>query len=197
MPERFLYLVRHGQYDTTINSADGGSLTELGQEQARITGEALAHLPITALYTSTMTRARETAAHISQALTDITPQPNDLLREAIPTVAPRIANNLLAMMENNPNLTYESIHKDRKRADQAFTRFFHASDDHERHEVIVAHGNIIRYLVCRALDINADTWAKLELNHCGLSLVAISGDSQMVLIAHNRLQHLPAELHTT
>lgn len=197
MPERLLYLIRHGQYDTTITSRDGGGLTGLGQEQARITGEALAHLPIESVYTSTMTRARETAALITQAMTNLAPQPNDLLREAIPTVAPRIASSIMHMMANNPNLTYESIHNDRKRADQAFTRFFLAPDGDTTHELIVAHGNMIRYLVCRALDINADTWAKLEMQHCGISIIAINQDSQMMMLAHNRIQHLPAEMQTS
>lgn len=123
MPERLLYLIRHGQYDTTTRSPDGGSLTGLGEEQARLTGEALKHLPFEALYTSTMVRARETASFIGKAIT-LTPQPNDVLREAIPTVAPRIADSLMDMMTRNPNLTHESIHKDRKRADQAFDRYF-------------------------------------------------------------------------
>ena len=61
-----IYLVRHGQ--TTANAEEisqgpriDAALSELGFRQASRVGEALAHEPIQAVYTSPLTRARQTA----------------------------------------------------------------------------------------------------------------------------------------
>lgn len=61
-----IYLVRHGQ--TTANAQQviqgpriDASLSELGQRQASSLGDALAQSPLQAVYTSPLTRARQTA----------------------------------------------------------------------------------------------------------------------------------------
>jgi len=66
-----IYLVRHGQ--TTANAEEiiqgpriDAALSELGLRQAASVGEALAREPIQALYTSPLTRARQTAEAVVQ-----------------------------------------------------------------------------------------------------------------------------------
>jgi probable phosphoglycerate mutase len=59
MASRFLYLVRHGE------AADGGSLSDTGQEQARCTGERLKNLPVTQIHHSPLPRAAQTARLIA------------------------------------------------------------------------------------------------------------------------------------
>ena len=66
-----IYLVRHGQ--TTANAEEiiqgpriDAALSELGLRQASSVGEALAREPIQALYTSPLTRARQTAEAVVQ-----------------------------------------------------------------------------------------------------------------------------------
>jgi len=80
-----LFLVRHGQSFVNLEDWDGGfvdaGLTELGQHQAELLGRWLAaQAHISALYTSTMARAAETAAYIAEA-TGIPATPDDRLRE--------------------------------------------------------------------------------------------------------------------
>src|SRR5262245_20748270 len=144
MSLRTLYLIRHGQYETGVQHRDGGSLTALGIEQAKCAAQAVAHLPINAIHASTMVRAVETANIIAQAV-QMDYQTHDLLREAIPSIPPRIAEHILALMQNDPSFTHESIHEERKRADAAFEHFFTAApdDDAPIHELLVCHGNIL------------------------------------------------------
>lgn len=197
MTTRTLYMIRHGQYDTTVTSVDGGNLTEIGREQAYYTGQSLARLPIDKVHTSTMTRAVETAGIISEQLS-LDYKTYDNLREAIPTIPPRIATNILEYMESNPSFTHDNINQDKKRADDAFSNFFCAPSDEalSTHELLVCHGNIIRYLVCKALDINVDTWAKMNINHCGMSIITVDIQGRCRLINHNTTGHLPNHLVT-
>jgi probable phosphoglycerate mutase len=68
-----ILLVRHGQNDWVKQKRlagwiDGVHLDETGQKQAQEAAARLAHLPITAIYSSPLTRCQETAAYIAEAL---------------------------------------------------------------------------------------------------------------------------------
>lgn len=69
--KRTLLLIRHGQATFNVehrlpSQLPGIPLTEEGRRQAQKTGEALAGLPINAIITSPLERARETAALVAQ-----------------------------------------------------------------------------------------------------------------------------------
>lgn len=70
---RHIILIRHGQYNSRGDSDETRDLTDLGQIQARITGERIRELgyPLKVLLASTMARARQTAKLIGEQLTDV------------------------------------------------------------------------------------------------------------------------------
>lgn len=82
-----LFLVRHGESYVNLPDWTGGpvdaGLTDLGQQQAEQVARWLAgYLPEpTALFASTMKRARETAAAIAAAYGDLPVQHDDRIRE--------------------------------------------------------------------------------------------------------------------
>lgn len=197
MTTRTLYMIRHGQYDTSTKTVDGGSLTDIGREQASYAGQAVARIPVDIIHASTMTRAIETANIIAEQV-QAEYKTYDVIREAIPTIPPRIATEILQFMENDPLFTHDTIHQDKKRVDEAFEQFFSAPEENEQstHELLVCHGNIMRYLVCRALDINVDTWAKMNINHCGITIITVDTQARRRLITHNATGHLPIHLLT-
>ena len=84
--KRTLILIRHGQYETWHDDGDKKVLTELGREQARLTGQRLRALSknYNVLLHSTMPRARETAQLISECLPNVPTAETDLLREGAP-----------------------------------------------------------------------------------------------------------------
>ena len=88
---RHLILVRHGQYDMTHKPDELRILTQLGHQQAIVTGKRLKELQATtgngynALIHSTMKRAIETTNDIMSSLEIIPPVSScDLLREGSP-----------------------------------------------------------------------------------------------------------------
>jgi probable phosphoglycerate mutase len=88
MPDRIgpaVHLVRHGQSTWNVRhlaqgQADEAELTELGRDQARLSGSLLADAGAGRLLTSDLRRARQTADIIGEML-GLTPIPTALLRE--------------------------------------------------------------------------------------------------------------------
>lgn len=197
MTARTLYLVRHGQYDLNAKVENGGSLTQLGRMQAEYAGLGLAHMQIDAIHASTMTRAMETADIIAGVLKKEF-STHDVLREAIPSIPPRIASQILEMIASSSSLSHDTINEDKKRADEAYEQFFLAPepDSEPTNEALVCHGNILRYLTCKALDINVDTWAKININHCGITSLSIDLHGRIRLLTHNETRHIPIGLLT-
>lgn len=192
MATRYLYLIRHGQYISSPADDDrGGGLTDTGRKQADLTAEMLEPLPITAVYSSPMRRAFETAERIA-VRQDLAPQVFDTLREIIPAIPPSDQTFFAARF---PGLTMEDVAEQRARGDRAFERFFRPVETPEDiHEAVVCHGNLIRYFVCCTLGIAADLWVKMETNNCGITRCSIALDGQMRLISMNDAGHLPINL---
>ncbi|MBA3470067.1 MAG: histidine phosphatase family protein [Herpetosiphonaceae bacterium] len=191
MAQRILYLVRHGQYDSQTRTADklGGRLTELGRTQARLTAERLRNLPIATIHHSTLRRASETANIIATAVDAVPLRPARVLWECLPCIPPHLTQQFAHLSE-------AVIERDALQAERAFERYFKAAAQVTRHEIIVCHGNIIRYLVCRALQVPIESWANTDIHNCGISEVAIESDGRMMLISHNDTGHLPYDLRT-
>ena len=66
------YVMRHGQTDANANeieqgSADFSRLTDVGKEQASSAYQALVDTSVTSIYTSPLTRARQTLEQLRQA----------------------------------------------------------------------------------------------------------------------------------
>lgn len=88
-----IYLVRHGQ--TTANAQEiiqgpriDAELSELGQRQATSLAHALAGAPLHAVYTSPLTRARQTAETVARVHTHAAPR--DATRDLAVQVVPEL-----------------------------------------------------------------------------------------------------------
>lgn len=183
MGTRTLLFVRHGQYTTE----DGGRLTETGREQAlhtaRWLGKSLDPGSVDALWSSTLPRARETADILSSCLAGEKVRVTGVLREGM--------YSRIKGYEVPP----EEREADRKRADDAFARFFKTSRT-DRLEVVVCHGNLIRYLVCRAMNVPPLRWTRLNSNHCSLTRILVRGTGAIRIVTYNETGHLPKGLVT-
>jgi len=196
MPVRVIYLVRHGQYEPYPENGDslGGSLTLLGREQAEHTAQALAStIAVSTIYASTLRRAAETATVIARQFSGLEVQTARDLWEIVPCIPPREADYFALHF---PNLTPAAIARDRYLADQAFDRLFCPANGSDQHDLIVCHGNLIRYFACRVLKVAVEIWANMETNNCGITRCVIESDGRMMLVSLNDIGHLSPELRT-
>jgi probable phosphoglycerate mutase len=215
MPTRYLYLVRHGDYQEF--EGEEGPLRRTGRRQARAAGRALAHLPIEAIHASELPRALETARLLAQAFPRLEVTPTALLRECAPALGfgvlsdPRCVGGL-SLPRVRARLERDPLFRDRlarrwakatgrpapsnEQAERAFQRFFVPAPDGERHEVLVTHGNLIRYLCCRVLGVLPEAWTEMGTFNCGISRVVIQDGPRRLLVSYNDFGHLPLQLRT-
>jgi serine/threonine-protein phosphatase PGAM5 len=187
---RTIILVRHGVYDETDprDAEVGKALLPEGREQARLTGERLAGWParIDALRASTMTRARETAEIIGAAL-KLAPVPDRELRECEPPGYGRM---------DMAGVTAGSKDSCAARIDGDFARYFRPSPDRDSTEVLVCHGNVIRWLVCRAMGADPKLWLSMSPANCSLTVIQVRADGTCKITAMGDRGHLPVALQT-
>ncbi|KAH6919825.1 hypothetical protein HPB50_029187 [Hyalomma asiaticum] len=167
---RYLYLIRHGEFNYYEEQDKARTLTALGRKQADLTGQRLQQLgiPFSHLTHSTMTRAVETAEIIHQHLPQLPVFQCSLIREGEPTPP-----------------------------EPPFGIWKPQSKKQDSHEIIVCHANVIRYCICRALQIHPEAWSRMSLANCSISVVKIAPTGKVTLRALGDQGHLPVQLITT
>jgi serine/threonine-protein phosphatase PGAM5 len=187
MPTRTLYLVRHGQYiagDPVRQQPE--VLTTLGRKQAAHIGRRLTEVTFSAFHHSTMPRAIETASIISHFLPSLALKATPLLCEGLPTVAPHFRPPF--------RKPAAEVRATRERMDAAFAKYVRPSRV-DRNELIVAHGNIIRYFIRKTLGDAVSRWWQMDILQCSLSIVRITPE-RSVLVSFNDVGHLPIKYRT-
>ncbi|KAG8291855.1 hypothetical protein J6590_051761 [Homalodisca vitripennis] len=165
-----------------------------GREQALLTGKRLQEFAhkYKHLIVSTMTRAKETAALIQESL------PNNLKVIHCPLLeegAPIPPEPPVDFYNPSPCEYFE----DGARIEAAFRRYIHRADPEQKgdsYEIIVCHGNVIRYFICRALQVPVDAWMRIGIHHASITGIAILPNGRVVLSTINDSGHLPVKLVT-
>ena len=189
---RTIYLIRHGEYDQTdtTDSDIGKKLTPLGIAQARLVSARLKGMPVefTSLTSSTMTRARETAMVINEDFPELKLQQSTLIRECTP---PTWRNDVMA------DETESDLNMCAKNLETAFTEYFLPSPDgNDRDDIIVCHGNVIRYFVTKVLKADPMFWLQMSIGNCSLTIIRILPDGSMKLAAYSDMGHIPPNMQT-
>ena len=188
---RTLILIRHGIYDEddARDAEVGKALLSEGREQARITGARLATWParVDVIHASPMTRARETAEIIAGALPGRSPEPDRDLRECTP---PTWREDVMA------DLGPGEADSCAMQLERTFTRYFRPSPERDSTEVLVCHGNVIRWLTCRALGADPKLWLGMSLANCSLTVIQVRPNGTFKITAVGDRGHLPVALQT-
>jgi serine/threonine-protein phosphatase PGAM5 len=179
MATRTLLFLRHGQYE----SESRGELTPLGREQARLTAKYLEGFDLDVVWSSTLTRAKETADIVASHLGGMRVRHTGLLREGLYT---KVEGYDVPPAERR---------EDRARADAAYAKIVRKTRT-ERTELVVCHGNLIRYIMCRALHAPISKWLRMTTSHCGLTRVLVRDSGAVRVVSYNETSHLPMKLVT-
>lgn len=191
---RHLILIRHGQYNLNGKTDQERALTQLGRRQAKGTGTRLAQLDMdyTKIVVSTMERARETADIIAKELPSSVPRedPDAILVEGEP-------------IKPEPDFGWRpeaSYYTGGARIEAAFRKYFHrASVDQteDSHEVIVCHANVIRYFLCRALQLPPEAWLRISLKNASITWFTIRPNGNVSVRCLGDAGHFPPDMLTT
>ena len=186
---RTIYLIRHGTYDrdSSVDDRTGNPLNELGREQAKLIGRRLAALPvrITTLTSSTLTRARETADLMGREMR-MTPWRDSLLNECTPYT---YREDIMKGLEPGEADSAEA------QLGRAWTRYVRATAENE-HDVLVCHGNVIRWFTCKALGLDTKRWLSMEIANGSLTTLLVRPDGSLRLVTYSDVGHLPVEKQT-
>lgn len=186
----YLYLVRHGEAENErgVDPATANGLTPLGREQARLAGARLASLSRRpqALVTSSYLRARQTADEIAPQL-GLAPVVDTLIHECA-AFSERTDSTRIRSPERaarcDSNLT------------AAWRRYFTASPDSDRRDVLVCHANVIRWFVARVLNGESSHWTRMEVGNASITVIAVLADGSARLVAFSDTGHLPLDRQT-
>lgn len=191
---RHIILVRHGEYLVDKKKDAERVLTDVGRTQADYTGKRLRALDIKwdKIYVSTLVRAQQTAEIICSNLNNPPCMENDkMIVEGAP-------------IPPDPPIGHWKPEKaqffqDGARIEAAFRRYFHRAEGSQKSDtytLIVGHGNVIRYFICRALQIPPEAWLRMSLNHASITWISILPSGQVTIRTVGDSGHIPAKLVT-
>lgn len=216
-----IFLIRHGQYIANhpdLRPALGGEedflandhlrgLTELGKEQAAITGERVAKILShegllkdggcgVRVYASDMARAAETAEIIHRSIVQETEKLSE--KAAIPLLKDSLLREGAPCMPEAYNGPWKpapfEFHQEGSRIESAFRKFFHRPcvDDSglkragvvvgngvHTVDVVVCHGNVIRYCLMRSLQVPPSAWLHFALYNASITRLSIRHDGNV------------------
>jgi probable phosphoglycerate mutase len=191
---RYLYLVRHGEQQDAEYGLPDGPLSSRGVRQVRALAERLGGVPFDAAWHSPLERAAETARIMTDRMPALEPQPTNLLFDCYPSGP-----------EPDMPKAFESFFGGVSRAEieageaqmaDAVAEFLAPVRGADRHELLITHNFVIGWFVREVLGGPSWRWLGLNQGNAGLTIIRVRSAKPPVLVTHNDLGHLPAELRT-
>lgn len=189
---RTIYLIRHGEYNQadTSDSDLGKELTPLGIAQARLISTRLKSMPVNfnSLISSTMRRAIQTALVINNDFPELKLKESNLILECTP---PTWREDII--VKTDPKELSDCV----ENLEKAFREFFIPSPDgNDRNDIIVCHGNVIRYFVTKVLKVDSMSWLQMSIGNCSLTIIRVLPDGSLKLAAYGDMGHIPPNMQT-
>jgi len=195
-------MIRHGHYFSKERSDQQKRLTRLGREQLVLTGRRLREVGFEydAIVSSTMTRAKESASIIVDQLRDCPPQEESSDYSSLSISVDQLLEEGAPLPPEPPMDFWQpnaaQFRADGPRIERAFQKYFakpEEAQEKDSHEIIVCHANVIRYCVCRALQVPPQAWLRMWLNHGSITWLTIRPEGRIVLRALGASGYMPPE----
>jgi serine/threonine-protein phosphatase PGAM5 len=188
---RTIVFVRHGQYQKGPER-----LTALGRRQAGLVAKAIKPLKPAKLFCSTMPRAKETAKIIG-AQAKLKSNAKGFFREGLLPGTIGFYEKLTKKSSRSEKLeTKRKMKVAKVNADAAFKFLFRPPKTGQTCEIVVAHGNVIRHWVCKALKIDQAKWLSMDVSHTSLTTIRVDKNGKFVLLGFSDNGHLPHKMRT-
>jgi len=172
-----ILLLRHGEASKKGNDT---ILTEKGNKEAKALAKKLQTIKINKIYVSDLTRAQETIKHYTQILEK---KPEITTTEKLREIYRVIVGGPI-----REGTAKDREEKDKQRADEIYDELI----KQEGTTAVFTHGNIIRYLLAKAMNIQyKDIWTKLFLNTGSISIIEKTKEGLIRVDAINLIDHLP------
>jgi serine/threonine-protein phosphatase PGAM5 len=190
-PVRTIILIRHGEYehDEDCDEDVGCGLVVLGRQQARLTGDRLKAMPIafTSIQASAMTRARQTGEIIAERFPGLDLALQRDIRECTPSTW---REDIMADLEPGEAAECEA------NLEAAWQRIFVPASDANEYDIVVCHGNVIRWFATKVLEVDPMAWLGMSVANCSLTVVQVRADGSKKLIAFADSGHIPYSMTT-
>jgi serine/threonine-protein phosphatase PGAM5 len=134
-----------------------------------------------------MQRARDTAAAIAEALPGGRFDTIDDLAECTPPT-----RRVSVMAEETP----EALAACQAQLERVFAAWFKPAPAGSRSDLFVCHGNVIRYLVTRALGVDSKAWLEMSIGHASITKIRVKADGSMQVISVGDVGHLPPNMYS-
>jgi serine/threonine-protein phosphatase PGAM5 len=82
------------------------------------------------------------------------------------------------------------------RLDRVFATYFRPAERGPRTDLFVCHGNVIRYLVTRALGVDTTAWLEMSVGNASITRIRVEPDGRFKVIAVGDVGHIPPNLRT-
>lgn len=189
----FLYLVRHGEQQDAEHGLPDGPLSARGKRQARAIAQRLAGVPFDAAWHSPLQRAQETATIMTKNMPGLEAKPSALLMDCIPSGPTADMPHVFEPFFGG--VTEEEIEAGQAQMSDAVSEWLAPGRD-ERHELLITHNFVVAWFVREVFGAPDWRWMGLNQANCGLTIIRVRTAKPPVLVTHNDLGHLPAELRS-
>jgi probable phosphoglycerate mutase len=187
--KRTLLFIRHGQTTWNVEhllpgQLSGIALTEAGHEQAARLGEALQVLPITAIISSSLERARETAAYLARAR-DLPVLLDDDLMDT--NVGPWAGKKMDDLAQQDP--AWKEFVRDPTRAPEGIETFpqvqqravaaverWLAREETGNCVAFVAHADVVKLLLAHYIGLESRRAGSLLIENASVSMVELEDE---------------------
>lgn len=178
---RYLFLVRHGDYDSgdLSDPVAGPGLNPLGKEQAAFVANRLAALPIKfdTVVTSQLARARETG---------------DIIGAKLGKTVQRDANLSETRPAGDGVPPFAVVASAEAQLQRAWNRYvIPAPPGVIAHDLLICHGNVIRWFVVKALGADPRQWSRMEIGNSSITVIEILPNGSTNLLLYNDTSHVP------
>jgi broad specificity phosphatase PhoE len=194
--KRTLLFIRHGQTAWNVEHLlpgrlPGIELTEAGREQAEHLGEALKILPITAVVSSPLERARDTAGYIAQ-LRDLPVLVDDALMDT--DVGHWAGKKIGDLQKNDP--AWKEFVRDPTRAPEGVETFpqvqqravaavkrWLGQETTGNYPAFVAHADVVKLLLAYYMGLEVARAGNLNIDNASVSMVELDEEQHSHVVA--------------